>query len=194
MSIVIKNISKSFDAKQIFKNFSLEFPQNGVSMLSGESGVGKTTLLRMISGLDTDFSGEISGGGIKNCSVAFQEYRLFPTLSALDNLVFANHDKKTAENTKEALEMLLSLGFKESDAQLYPRELSGGMKQRVSLARAFLRKAPILLLDEPTKELDVENASKVLEIIKNEAEKRLVILVSHNRSDAEKLSAKIINI
>lgn len=194
MSIVIKNLSKSFDTKQIFKNFSLEFPQNGVSMLSGESGVGKTTLLRMISGLDTDFSGEISGGGIKNCSVAFQEYRLFPTLSALDNLVFANHDKKTAENTKEALEMLLSLGFKEADALLFPGELSGGMKQRVSLARAFLRKAPILLLDEPTKELDEENANRALEIIKNEAKSRLVILVSHNKADAEKLNAKIIDI
>lgn len=194
MSIVIKNLSKSFDTKQIFKNFSLEFPQNGVSMLSGESGVGKTTLLRMISGLDTDFSGEISGGGIKNCSVAFQEYRLFPTLSALDNLIFANHDKKTAENTKEALEMLLSLGFKEADAVLFPGELSGGMKQRVSLARAFLRKAPILLLDEPTKELDEENANRALEIIKNEAKSRLVILVSHNKADAEKLNAKIIDI
>ena len=194
MSIVIKNLSKSFDTKQIFKNFSLEFPQNGVSMLSGESGVGKTTLLRMISGLDTDFSGEISGGGIKNCSVAFQEYRLFPTLSALDNLVFANHDKKTAENTKEALEMLLSLGFKEADALLFPGELSGGMKQRVSLARAFLRKAPILLLDEPTKELDEENANRALDIIKNEAKSRLVILVSHNKDDAEKLNAKIIDI
>lgn len=194
MSLSINNVSKSFDKKILFDNFSLVFPEKGAFVLSGESGVGKTTLLRMISGLDTDFSGEISGGGIKNCSVAFQEYRLFPTLSALDNLVFANYDKKTAEKTKEALDMLLSLGFNESDAELFPGELSGGMKQRVSLARAFLRKAPILLLDEPTKELDEENASKALEIIKSEGEKRLVILVSHNKSDAEKLNAKIINI
>ena len=194
MSLSINNVSKSFDKKILFDNFSLVLPEKGVFVLSGESGVGKTTLLRMISGLDTDFSGEISGGGIKNCSVAFQEYRLFPTLSALDNLVFANYDKKTAEKTKEALDMLLSLGFNESDAGLFPGELSGGMKQRVSLARAFLRKAPILLLDEPTKELDEENASKVLEITKNEAKSRLVILVSHNKSDAERLNAKIINI
>jgi len=194
MSLSINNVSKSFDKKILFDDFSLSLPEKGVFVLSGESGVGKTTLLRMISGLDTDFSGEISGGGIKNCSIAFQEYRLFPTLSALDNLVFANHDKKTAEKTKEALDMLLSLGFNESDAELFPAELSGGMKQRVSLARAFLRKTPILLLDEPTKELDEENASKALEIIKSEGEKRLVILVSHNKSDAEKLNAKIINI
>ena len=89
MNLSINNVSKSFDKKILFDNFSLVLPEKGVFVLSGESGVGKTTLLRMISGLDTDFSGEISGGGIKNCSVAFQEYRLFPTLSALDNLVFA---------------------------------------------------------------------------------------------------------
>ena len=194
MSVKIFELTKKFGDKVLFSDFSFTFEDKGIYFVSGESGVGKTTLLRMISGLDTDFWGEISGGGIKNCSVAFQEYRLFPTLSALDNLVFANYDKKTAENTKEALDMLLSLGFNESDAGLFPGELSGGMKQRVSLARAFLRKAPILLLDEPTKELDEENAGKALEIIKSEGKKRLVILVSHNKSDAERLNAKIINI
>lgn len=192
LKIFIEN--KSFDKKQIFKNFSLELPERGVFVISGESGAGKTTLLRMISGLDTKFSGEISGGGIKNCSVAFQEYRLFPTLSAVDNVIFANYDKKTAENEKEAKLVLSSLGFSEEDSSLYPDELSGGMKQRVSLARAFLRKAPILLLDEPTKELDGDNAKKVLERIKKEAEERLVLVVSHRLEDAELLDAEIIKI
>lgn len=194
MSLLIKNLAKSFGKKKIFDNFSLELPQKGAFVISGESGVGKTTLLRLISGLDTDFRGEISGGGVKNCSVAFQEYRLFHTLSALDNIIYANHDKKTAENATEAEKMLLDLGFAPDDCLLFPSEMSGGMKQRVSLARAFLRKAPILLLDEPTKELDGDNANRTLEIIKNEAKSRLVILVSHNKADAEKLNAKIIDI
>ena len=194
MSLKIKNICTSFDKKTIFENFSLELPDRGVFLISGESGVGKTTLLRMISGLDTKFTGEISGGGVKNCSVAFQEYRLFPTLSALDNVIFASYDKKTAENEKEAKEMLMSLGFNEEDLNLHPAELSGGMKQRVSLARAFLRKAPILLLDEPTKELDEENAKKVINRIKTEAEHRLVLAVSHRQEDAELLGAEIIKI
>lgn len=194
MSLKIKNICKSFDKRKIFENFSLELPDRGVFLLSGESGVGKTTLLRMISGLDTKFSGEISGGGVKNCSIAFQEYRLFPELSALDNVILANYDKKTAENEKEAKEMLISLGFNEDDLNLHPAELSGGMKQRVSLARAFLRKAPILLLDEPTKELDEENAKKALSRIKSEAEQRLVLAVSHRQEDAELLGAEIIKI
>lgn len=192
LRIFIEN--KSFDKRKIFENFSLELPDKGVFLLSGESGVGKTTLLRMISGLDTKFSGEISGGGVKNCSIAFQEYRLFPELSALDNVILANYDKKTDENEKEAKEMLISLGFNEEDLNLHPAELSGGMKQRVSLARAFLRKAPILLLDEPTKELDEENAKKVLSRIKIEAEQRLVLAVSHRQEDAELLGAEIIKI
>lgn len=192
--LTVKNLSKSFGKKPIFKDLSLEFPDRGVFALCGESGVGKTTLLRMICGLDKDFSGDIIGGGIKNCSVAFQEYRLFPELSALDNLIFANYDKKSEKNAREALDILRSLGFSDADTTLLPRELSGGMKQRASLARAFLRKAPLLLLDEPTKELDEENSRKVLEIIKNEAAHRLVIVITHNRGDAEFLNAQIINI
>ena len=90
--------------------------------------------------------------------------------------------------------MLSSLGFSAADSLLYPDELSGGMKQRVSLARAFLRNAPILLLDEPTKELDEENANKALEIIKKEANSRLVILVTHNKRDLDFLMGEVIKI
>ena len=194
MSLSVKNLNKSFGEKVIFKDFCLDFPDKGLYIISGESGAGKTTLLRMIGGLDTDFSGEILGGGIKNCSFAFQEYRLFPTLSALDNLIFANYNKKNEQNTAEAYAMLSSLGFSAADSLLYPDELSGGMKQRVSLARAFLRNAPILLLDEPTKELDEENATKALQIIKKEANSRLVILVTHNKRDLDFLMGEVIKI
>ena len=194
MGLKIKNITKSFEEKKIFSDFSYDFEETGVYAILGESGVGKTTFLRMICGLDNDFSGEIQGGGIKNCSIAFQEYRLFPTLSAIDNIVFANYDKKDAENTEEATQTLVSLGFSKSDANLYPVELSGGMKQRVSLARAFLRNTPILLLDEPTKELDEENTNRVLDMISSEAKKRLVILVTHSKRDCEALNAKILNL
>ena len=194
MSLSVKNLNKSFGEKVIFKDFCLDFPDKGLYIISGESGAGKTTLLRMIGGLDTDFSGEILGGGIKNCSFAFQEYRLFPTLSALDNLIFANYNKKNEQNLTEAGAMLSSLGFSAADSLLYPDELSGGMKQRVSLARAFLRNAPILLLDEPTKELDEENANKALEIIKKEANSRLVILVTHNKRDLDFLMGEVIKI
>ncbi len=194
MSLVINNLTKSFGEKIIFKNLSLDFDEKGSYAIFGESGIGKTTLLRIIAGLDKDYDGKVIGGGVSQTSVVFQEYRLFPRLCAVDNVVFANYDKKTPENTKEAENMLISLGFSSADMKLYPSELSGGMKQRVSIARALLRQTPILLLDEPTKELDSENAGKLLLLIKKEAERRTVIIITHKPEDAEFLHAKTINL
>ncbi len=189
MNLTISNLKKRFGDKPIFDGFSYAFASNGVYALTGESGIGKTTLLRMIAGLDTDYSGSITGGGIGKVSFAFQEHRLFPNLSALHNVVLAGSDELTDEAVRSAKEMLLSLGIGESDMQLLPSELSGGMKARISLARSFLKSTPILLLDEPTGELDAENAALVREIIKKEAKKRLVILVTHNKDDISSLSA-----
>ena len=191
MRLSIINLSKKFDKKSIFENFSCSFDDKGIYALLGESGIGKTTLLRIIAGLDKDYRGKVEGGGIGKVSYAFQEYRLFPELNALENVFFANSDKKTEA---EAKKMLTRLGFNETDLLLIPNELSGGMKQRVSLARAFLKDSPILLLDEPTKELDPVNIDAVLELIKENAAQRLVIIVSHNEDDLIELNAQIINI
>ena len=185
MALIIKNLSKSFGNKTVFDTFSYEFQDRGLYLLKGNSGVGKTTLLRMIAGLDGSYDGEIIGGGIKNTSVAFQEYRLFPMLSALDNAVIPNAEGNECDVLFRAKELLRALGFSEHDMQLKPKELSGGMKQRVSLTRAFLRKAPVLLLDEPTKELDGVLQGKVIDIIRKEAESRLVIVVTHDPIDLE---------
>ena len=192
MSLVIKNLSKSFGEKEIFNDFSYSFGDRGIYALTGESGVGKTTLLRMISGLDSDYKGEISGAA--SVSFAFQEHRLFPVLTALENVVFAISDKKSEAVLSLAQNMLVSLGISEKDFSLLPSELSGGMKQRVSLARAFLKDAPILLLDEPTGELDSENAALTRDIIKKQAESRLVIIVTHNKDEIDELSATEIRI
>ena len=189
MKLKIVNLSKRYDEKLIFDNFSYDFEENGIYIVTGESGIGKTTLLRMIAGLDKDFSGEITGGGVKNISFAFQEYRLFPNLSAIDNVIFANYGKKSEAAENKAKEILLSLGFTANDLSLFPHELSGGMKQRVSLARAFLRDAPILLLDEPTKELDDANSLLVKEMISEISKSRLVILVTHKAEHIKFFSA-----
>ncbi|MBQ8303106.1 MAG: ABC transporter ATP-binding protein [Clostridia bacterium] len=187
----IKELSKSYGEKKLFENFSYEFPNAGVYVISGNSGIGKTTLLRMIAGLDTSYKGKIIGGGTQNVSFAFQEYRLFPELTALQNAFFANSDTKSEAECKS---ILFSLGFTDVDINLLPNELSGGMKQRVSLARAFLKDAPILLLDEPTKELDPQNVDLVYRQILMYSKNKLVIIVSHNEDDAVKLNAEIIKL
>ena len=185
MSLEIKSLNKSFGEKIVITDFSYSFPDKGVFLVYGKSGVGKTTLLRIISGLDKSYSGEVVGGGAQNVSFAFQEYRLFPQLSALDNLLVAAYENPTEENRNEALSMLLSLGISGEEASLLPDALSGGMKQRVSLARAFLVKRPILLLDEPTKELNEELCEVIRKTIVSIGKERLVILVSHNEKEKE---------
>jgi NitT/TauT family transport system ATP-binding protein len=188
MSININNLYKSFGDKVIFGDFSYNFASTGIYVLRADSGAGKTTLLRIIAGLDTDFSGNIIGGGTPNVSFAFQEYRLFPNLNALENVMIASKDESESDLLYAKM-LLQRMGFSEKDSQLLPSELSGGMKQRVSLARAFLKNASVLLLDEPTKELDEDLVDTVLSIIKEEGERKLVILVSHSPKDAEKLGA-----
>ena len=194
MSIIIKNLTKKFDDKTVIDNLSYEFPDHGVIAITGESGIGKTTLLRIISGLENNYDGEVIGGGVRNVSFAFQEYRLFQNLSAIENVVFAVNDTKNEAVIKKAGDMLFSLGLKESDFNLFPHELSGGMNQRVSLARAFLKDAPTVLLDEPTKELDKENISLLTDIIQKISMYRLVIIVTHNLEDIECLSPSILQI
>ena len=179
MGLKVNLRDKRFGRKIIFKDLSLDFPDTGLYVLAGVSGRGKTTLLRMISGLDTDFSGCIIGGGAKNVSYHFQEYRLFENLSALENITELSFNNEDKEDITLATDTLKALGFTDEDIHLRPSELSGGMKIRVSFARAVLKNAPVLLLDEPTKELDREAASSVCRMINDKAKNALVILVTH---------------
>ena len=194
MSIKITGLTKSFGDKRILNNFSYDFNDTGIYVLKGESGVGKTTLLRMIAGLDNDYQGSIEGAGIGHVGMAFQEHRLFPQLTALENVIFANSDTKDEAVYKNTEEILSKLNISDSDKNLLPSKLSGGMKQRISLARAFVSDFPILLLDEPTKELDEKNAIAVRDIIKSLANHRLIIIVSHNDNDTSSLNATEINL
>lgn len=182
MVLRLNNVSKSFGERVILDSFSYTFGHSGLYFIIGESGVGKTTLLRIIAGLDTEHSGTVEKGGIGNVSFMFQEYRLFPTLSSLKNAAIAS---KSAD-TRVAEELLSRLGFSNEDMKKKPRELSGGMKQRVAFARAVLKSSPVLILDEPTKELDSETVSVMLDIIKEQAKQRVVIVVTHD--DVSKIS------
>ena len=182
----IKFVKKSLGDQLILNDISIDFPDVGCTVIMGESGCGKTTLLRILAGLEKADSGIVSGFGRENVGMSFQEYRLFPTLSALENASLASPLSK--EGAKEAATALLSrLGFTGADMRKKPSALSGGMRQRVSVARAILSEKPILLLDEPTKELDAEMRTTLLSLFKELSESRLLIIVTHVREDAEAL-------
>lgn len=194
MSLILDSITKSFGKKTLFRDFNYSFDDVGIYAVTGESGVGKTTLLRIISGLDKDFSGTVIGGGRENVSYCFQEHRLFPTLTALKNLTDVVFPERSEENEALSKSLLSRLNFSESDMLLRPNELSGGMRQRVAFARAVLKKSKILILDEATKELDPALRDTVLEIIAEEAKKRLVIFVTHKAEEIDSLSAKTVTL
>ena len=190
----IKNLYKSFGNKVIFENFSYEFDERGIYVIKGDSGIGKTTLLRIISGLDKNFKGDLIGGGVENVSFCFQEYRLFDALNALENITKISFQTESEDDITASKNILSRLGFLSSDYTLLPRELSGGMKQRVSFARAVMKDSPILILDEPTKEVDSKIREEMKKIIVEAARDRLVLIVTHNEDDVSGLNASVIKL
>ena len=179
MSITISHLSKSFGKKSVLKNLSCSLPDKGIVLLLGKSGAGKTTLLRIISGLDKKYEGSIIGYSTENVSYAFQEHRLFPELSALENVALAFSDESSNEARNASANMLERLGISREEQSRLPSELSGGMRQRVSLARAFVRSSSVLILDEPFKELDSELVNTVSILVEELARNRLVLISTH---------------
>ena len=185
MKIIINGLTKSYNDNTLFKDLSLSFNDTGLYIIKGDSGTGKTTLLRIIAGIDKKYTGYVTPLSKGDVSFAFQEYRLFDTLNAINNVRIGARD--TASFLK-ARAILSELNFTRGEMYLYPNELSGGMKQRVSVARALLHSGSVALLDEPTKELDPGNVQRVLDLIRRESQKRLVIIVTHKEEDFETLS------
>lgn len=177
MSVILRNVSLSFEDKHVLTDLNDVLPDKGLVLLHGPSGAGKTTLLRLLAGLQKPDSGEIIGIG--RVSMCFQEYRLFPQLSALRNASALLSDPRDAAGMERCREMLLTLGFTEADLQLKPGSLSGGMKQRVSLTRALCMPADTVLLDEPVKELDPVLRGKALALIAERARESLTVMSVH---------------
>lgn len=203
----LKNISKSFGSKQIFRDFSLVLEEGTVVSLVGPSGGGKTTLLRMLAGLEKIDSGEVIYQG-KQLSIdrleklnllgfVFQDFQLFPHLTVLDNLILSpiktmGVDKEIAE--AKARELLSRLGLQEHVGH-YPHSLSGGQKQRVALARAMMIDPQVIGYDEPTSALDPELRQEVEKLIIQNRETGITqIVVTHDLEFAENISDTIIKI
>ena len=177
--VKLSNLSKEYDGKKVLESFSVDLPDKGLIAICGPSGCGKTTLLRIIAGLEKVDQGEIIFS-VKHStiSISFQEPRLLAERTAAENVNFVIGDKKaTLPKAKELLKMLDIL---ESD--LYPDELSGGMKARVAIARALAKNPKLLLCDEPTGALDYQTGKAILQLLQNSGRNSgmTVIIITHN--------------
>lgn len=192
MNIIIDNISKKFNDKQVLKGISLKIPKGIKTALLGPSGSGKTTLLRIIAELEKPDSGYIKGVSQKDMAYMFQEPRLFPWLTAMENIACVINKSHTAA-LKEAAVWLERVKL-QHDGSKYPSELSGGMSRRIALARTLAFNKPFILLDEPFYGLDTELKSEIIKLVKAETTDRTVIFITHDISEADIFADNIIRL
>ena len=212
--LILKDIKKDYGSSEnivhALKGVSINFRDNEFVSILGQSGCGKTTLLNIIGGLDKYTSGDLVIDGIstkeykdkdwdyyRNSTIGFvfQSYNLIPHLNVLENVEIALtltgiSAKERKERAKEAL---IQMGL-ESELKKRPNQLSGGQMQRVAIARALVNNPRIILADEPTGALDSETSVQIMDILKEISKDRLIIMVTHNPSLAEKYSTRIINL
>ncbi len=173
----LDNISLSFNGKPVLSNVSFDIPKKGITAMVGPSGCGKTTLFRIMAGLQKPDSGTIIDAP-HVISYAFQEHRLFPWFSGIKNVMCVTD---TEDETRANL-LLQSLGISKEDGLKPPAKLSGGMRQRVSIARAAYVNADFYLFDEPFSGLDAENINKVIALLQSLAEKAAVVVITHEHA------------
>lgn len=203
-TIKIQNVKKVFEQPsgplEVLSDISLNIKEGEFVSIVGASGCGKSTLIRMIAGLETPTSGQIFIGDekVKKPSVEigliFQESRLFPWLSVEKNIGFGIHEKMSRQERQKLIQNYIEVveltGFEEA----FPAQLSGGMQQRVSIARTIINQPSVLLLDEPFGALDaltrINMQNAILKIW--EKEKTTMLLITHDIDEAIFLSDKIV--
>ncbi|MBI4664131.1 MAG: amino acid ABC transporter ATP-binding protein [Verrucomicrobia bacterium] len=207
MKLKLARVSKSFDGHRVLDEVSLSIEKAHTLALIGPSGGGKTTLLRIIAGLEYPDAGEIEINDRRmvfeeedllrhrrSVGTVFQAFNLFPHLSALENITLPLekvHDRSSAEAGTIARELLSRFRLEPHGAKR-PAELSGGQRQRVAIARAIAIKPNLLLFDEPTSALDPEMTAEVLDMIKElRDEGRDFILVTHEMGFARQVADQV---
>lgn len=185
MALSIKNLTKEYDGNIVLDNFSIDFSDNVINCILGESGCGKTTLLNIISGLEKYSKGEITGINKSTFSYIFQEPRLLEWYNVRKNIEFVLSDCNLTD-CDERVNKYLEITGLQKFADYYPKQLSGGMKQRLSIARAFAYPGDILLMDEPFKALDMKLKKELTgEFLKLwTVDKRTVLFVTHELEEA----------
>jgi len=185
--IAIRQLTKRYGDKTVLDRISLTFARGGIYCIMAPSGRGKTTLLRLIAGLEKPDSGQITGIDTGRISMMFQDDRLVPFMSALENAALPIKDKA------QAAEVLKRLGLSDSLDKPASR-LSGGMARRVALARAMLADSDIILLDEPFTGLDADTREAAAKYVLESRRGRTVIAVTHSETEAGLLGADILRL
>ena len=191
-AIRLNAVSCAFDGLEVLRNFSLDVAQGEFVALVGPSGCGKTTLLDLISGHRAPDVGSVSAAG--RIRTIHQKDGLFPWLTARQNIALGLREVKSKAERDRQLSELLALIRLEEFADYYPRQLSGGMKQRVELARALAGDSDILLMDEPFSSLDYQTRLRMRqELIRLLAQRpRTVVLVTHDLEEAAHLADRVL--
>lgn len=188
--MIYENINKTFDSVQLYKDFNIGFEKHKINIIEGASGCGKTTLLRMIAGLERDDNGQNIAKD-DSVSIVFQTPTLLPWKTVIDNIRFVlkHKDERLIRNVLRLLEL-------SEVADCYPYQLSGGMQQRVALARAFAYPSDLLIMDEPFIGLDTPLKKRIFrQMIRMWRHyPKTVILVTHHREELTSLAHKIITI
>lgn len=191
MNIELKNISKKYNNNIIFSSLNFTFKENEITCIMGPTGSGKTTLMKMISNL-TQYQGEITK--IDDISFVFQEHRLIENLTVYQNLEYIiKKVYKSKVERKQVISNMLKKMKLEKYSHYFPKELSGGTCQRVSIARALLYPSSLLILDEPFKQLDELTKKDIIteffNILKDN--KKTVIYITHDLAEAESITNNI---
>lgn len=186
MAIIFDNVSFGYGDKPILQNVSFILPDSGCVCLFGPSGCGKTTLLRLLCGLERPQTGHIHGLDGQSTAIVFQEDRLLPWRSVLDNVRLAG----AAVSIDRAAAWLETMGLTDV-MHAFPGELSGGMNRRVAMARALAADADLLVLDEPFTGLDTARMADVAGIIRRAYADRPIVMVSHSLKEAEAMGARL---
>lgn len=185
MEIALEGVRKSFGERLVVRDANLSVHSGERVCLFGPSGCGKTTLLRLICGLEKPDAGRIAVSEGLHFACHFQEDRLLPWYTAAENLALTLDSQELAHTWLKRVQL-------PDAAELYPMELSGGMRRRVSLARALGYASDALILDEPLRELDAATCERMLRLVDESVGERMLILVTHERAQAEKLGCRMI--
>ena len=183
--IVLSNLSKAYDGKQVLDHLSLTLPEGKRTCIMGPSGCGKTTLLNILCGLQKADEGKIRNLPEK-IGVVFQENRLCEHFTALENVRMVAPDK-----TETAKDILSRLGLA-NDLYQKAASLSGGMKRRVAIARALCYDAPLVVMDEPFKGLDEETKETVMETVMDMTKGKTLLIITHDEQEAQRFADNIV--